>query len=134
MIKTISIYHDGSLRLKNSNESKQMASLLKKKSALESLPNFCQKDLAGDAGAGAILRLNGAGRRYLIEDGSIISKGVKVLSAVSNDINCVFLHLLENPRLCDRNAVEKVSDARGYVAFMMAVPRRNTAPQFRRCD
>jgi hypothetical protein len=33
-----------------------------------------------------------------------------VLSAVNNEINCVFLHLLENPRLCDRNAVEEASD------------------------
>jgi hypothetical protein len=46
---------------------------------------------------------------YLIEDGSSISKGVDVLSAVSNDIDSVFLHPLENPRLCDRNAVEIVS-------------------------
>jgi hypothetical protein len=52
------------------------------------------------------LRLNEAGRRYLIEDRSSISKGVKVLIAVSEEINCVFLHLLENPRLCDRSAVE----------------------------
>jgi hypothetical protein len=33
-----------------------------------------------------------------------------VLSRVENDINCVFLHLLENPRLCDRSAVEVASD------------------------
>jgi hypothetical protein len=32
------------------------------------------------------------------------------LSAVSNEINCVFLHLLENPRLCDRKALEVASD------------------------
>jgi hypothetical protein len=52
------------------------------------------------------LQLNAAGRRYLVQDGSSISKGVDVLSGVSNDINSVFLHLLENPRLCDRSAVE----------------------------
>jgi hypothetical protein len=57
---------------------------------------------------GSILRLNEAGRRYLIEDGSSISKGVEVLSRVNNDINCVFVHLLENPRLCDLIAVEMV--------------------------
>jgi hypothetical protein len=50
--------------------------------------------------------LNRAGRRYLIEDGSSISKGVDVLSAVSDEIDCVFFHLLENPGLCDRRAVE----------------------------
>jgi hypothetical protein len=57
----------------------------------------------------AILRLNRAGRRYLVNDGSSISKGVDVLSAVSDDINCLFLHLSENPRLCDRGAVERMS-------------------------
>jgi hypothetical protein len=62
-----------------------------------------------DCGEGDILsifQLNRAGRRYLVQDGSSISKGVDVLSGVSNDINSVFLHLLENPRLCDRSAVE----------------------------
>jgi hypothetical protein len=54
----------------------------------------------------AILMLNAAGRRYLIKDGSSISKGVDVLSAVSDEIECVFLHLLENPSLCDRRAAE----------------------------
>jgi hypothetical protein len=58
----------------------------------------------------AILLLNAAGRRYLIEDGSSVSKGVEVLSRVNGDINCVFLHLLENPRLCDRSTVEFASD------------------------
>jgi hypothetical protein len=54
----------------------------------------------------AILMLNAAGRRYLIKDGSSISKGVDVLSAVSDEIDCVFLHLLENPRLCDRRTAD----------------------------
>jgi hypothetical protein len=80
-----------------------MASLLKKKYALETLRGV---NRVGDAGA--ILRLNERGRQYLIEDGSSITKGVELLSAVSNDINCVLLHLLENPRLCDRRAVELV--------------------------
>jgi hypothetical protein len=52
----------------------------------------------------SILQLNRAGRRYLVQDGSSISKGVDVLSRVNDDINSVFLHLLENPRLCDRSA------------------------------
>jgi hypothetical protein len=61
---------------------------------------------ADDRTIKAILRLNRAGRRYLIEDESSISKGVDVLSAVSDDINCVFLHLLETPTLCNRRAAE----------------------------
>jgi hypothetical protein len=82
------------------NDDKQIASLLKKNYGLEIFPNIDVKDHAVDVGT--ILRLNGAGRRYLIQDGSSISKGVEVLSRVNDDINCVFLHLLENPRLCDR--------------------------------
>ncbi len=82
-----------------------MDSLLKKNYALERMPIMNE---GGDVGA--ILRLNEAGRRYLVEDGSSISKGVDVLSSVNSDLNCVFLlHLLENPRLCDRRAVEMVS-------------------------
>jgi hypothetical protein len=88
-------------------EDKQMAALLKKNYALENLPAIDPDNRLGDGGA--ILRLNEAGRRYLIEDGSSISKGVKVSSAVRSDINCVFLHLLENPTLCDRSAVEASS-------------------------
>jgi hypothetical protein len=59
-----------------------------------------------------ILRLNSVGRRYLIEDESSISKGVDVLSAVSDDINCVFLHLLENPSLCNRRVAETPTSRR----------------------
>jgi hypothetical protein len=90
------------------DEDKDLATILQKNYALESLPGIDLDQGVGDVGA--ILRLNAAGRRYLIEDGSSIPKGVEVLSDVSNDINCVFLHLLENPRLCDRSAVEVVSD------------------------
>jgi hypothetical protein len=87
-------------------EDKQVAALLKKNYALQ-----CVSACARVGDVRAILRLNKARRRYLIEDGSSISKGVRVLSAVSDDINCVFYHLLENPRLCDRSAIEMVSDS-----------------------
>jgi hypothetical protein len=110
VLKTLRLHRFLTTRL-NDNESKQMTSLLKKNYALESLPNIDLEDpAAGDVSA--ILRLNAAGRRYLVQDGCCsISKGVQVLSAVSNDVNCVFLHLLENPRLCDRNALEMVIGA-----------------------
>jgi hypothetical protein len=85
-----------------------MALLLKTNYGLESLPgiNFMNQERYLDA----ILRLNRAGRRYLIEDGSSISRGVEVLSGVMYETNCVFLHLLENPGLCDRSAIEVASD------------------------
>jgi hypothetical protein len=106
-LKTLSLFHHTERLYLTDDEDKQMVSLLKKNYALESLPDIDLEKEAGDVGAS--LRLNKAGRRYLIEDGSSISKGVEVLSRVNNDINCVFLHLLENPRLCDRSAVEIVS-------------------------
>jgi hypothetical protein len=90
------------------DEDKQIAAVLKNNYALERLSDIYLENQAGDVGT--ILRLNEAGRRYLVQDGSSISKGVEVLSRVNNDTNCVFLHLLENPRLCDRSAVEVASD------------------------
>jgi hypothetical protein len=105
-LKTLKFYGHGRLQL-TADEGKQMAGLLKKNYRLEMIPNLDLEDHAREVGT--ILRLNEAGRRYLIEDGSSISKGVEVLSRVNNDINCVFSHLLENPRLCDRSALEMVS-------------------------
>ncbi len=87
------------------DEVKNLTSVVKKNYGLEAIPGFIyyMEDIR------SIFDLNRAGRRYLVQDGSSISKGVDVLSGVSNDINSVFLHLLENPRLCDRSAVEIVS-------------------------
>jgi hypothetical protein len=84
------------------DERREFVSVLKRNYGLEEIPNFPPG--AGDIRS--ILDLNRAERRYLVLDGSSISKGVAVLSGVKDDINSVFLHLLENPRLCDRNAVE----------------------------
>jgi hypothetical protein len=80
-----------------------MAAFLQKKFTMERLPYINM-----ECTVGAILRLNGAGRRYLVQDGSSVSKGIEVLSRVSNDTNYEFMHLLENPILCDRRAVEMV--------------------------
>jgi hypothetical protein len=107
-LKTLSLYHDHhnphllTFRLTD-DEDKQMAALFKKNYTMVSLPDLEARDVH------AILRLNEAGRRYLVQDGTSISRGVKVLSRVNDDINCVFSHLLENPRLCDRRAVETVT-------------------------
>jgi hypothetical protein len=84
------------------DEVKHLMSAIKKNYGLESLPFLDSSDVRmGDLRS--ILRLNGAGRGYLLDGhGSIVSKGVGVLSAVNDDLNCVFLHLLENPSLCNR--------------------------------
>jgi hypothetical protein len=105
-LKSLFLTNPYSRRHFTDEEDKQMAAVLQKNYALEII-NL--KNEEGDVGA--ILRLNAAGRRYLVQDGSSISKGVKLLSAVSNEINCVFMHLLENPRLCDRSAVEETANA-----------------------
>jgi hypothetical protein len=86
------------------DEVNQLVSVLMKNYGLERV----EPDIpcADDGTVKAILRLNRAGRRYLIKDGSSISKGVDVLSAVSDEIDCVFLHLLENPSLCDRRSAD----------------------------
>jgi hypothetical protein len=56
----------------------------------------------------SIPRLNKAGRRYLIDDPASTGKGVQVLCNVMEDesytdgqvLDCLFLHLRENPLLC----------------------------------
>jgi hypothetical protein len=97
-----------SLRLHHSNaedETKDLIAVLKKNYGLEEIPGLNH----GKGDIRSIFDLNRAGRRCLVQDGSSISKGVDVLSRLNDDINSVFLHLLENPRLCDRKAVERAS-------------------------
>jgi hypothetical protein len=104
-LKPLLLQNYGRIRRRTSNfEDKQIAVLLKKNYSLERLQGKNQR-----RDVGCILRLNAAERRYLVQDGSSISKGVEVLSRVSDEMNCVFLHLLENPRLCDRSAVEETA-------------------------
>jgi hypothetical protein len=88
-----------------------LTSSIKMNYGLEALPDIDPDDRTKYLDA--ILRLNRAGRRYLAKDGSSISKGVEEMSAVSDDLNCVFLHLSENPRLCDRSAIETTTTNRG---------------------
>jgi hypothetical protein len=90
----------------------QLVPILMKNDGLEHLVPAISCIHTDDRTVKGILRLNSAGHRYLIEDGSSISKGVDVLSAVSDDINCVFLHLLENLDLCNRRAAEMTTGRR----------------------
>jgi hypothetical protein len=81
-------------------EMNQVVSLVKKNYSLAVLEEgLCAHDTTGEVGT--VLRLNQAGRRYLIEDAASIAKGVEVLIDVRNDLDCLFYHLLENPTLCD---------------------------------
>ena len=49
----------------------------------------------------AYLRLNRAGRNYLADDASNKRTGSNILGAVTDDLDCVFFHLRENPLVCD---------------------------------
>ena len=49
-----------------------------------------------------IMRMNEAGRRYILTEPTNKPKGINVLSSVQSDLNCLFLHLLENSFLCFR--------------------------------
>jgi hypothetical protein len=99
-LKTLCISY-GTKKLTD-DEAKHLTSIVKKNYRLESLPELDSSD-DRTKDLRSILRLNEAGRGYLPDGhGSVISKGLGVLSAVSDDVNCVFLHLLENPSLCNR--------------------------------
>jgi hypothetical protein len=81
-------------------EMNQVALLVRKNYSLEVLDeSLSAHDKTGELGT--LLRLNQAGRRYLIKDAASIAKGVEVLIGVSDDLGCLFYHLLENPTLCD---------------------------------
>jgi hypothetical protein len=81
-------------------DTNQVVSLVKKNYSLAVLDEGVSAlDKTGDLGT--LLRLNQAGRRYLIKDAASIAKGVEVLIDVRNDLSCLFYHLLENPTLCD---------------------------------
>jgi hypothetical protein len=100
-LKTLRLLRYASRNLTD-DEAKHLTSVVKKNYGLESLADLDSlDDRTGDLRS--ILRLNRAGRGYLVDgQGSIVSRGVNVLIAVSDDLNCVFLHLLENPSLCYR--------------------------------
>jgi hypothetical protein len=90
----------------DSDQVKELLSLVRKNYGLESLDDGIP-DPTGEVGC--ILRLNKAGRRYILRDPSSIPDSIGVFARVSNDVNCVLVHMLENPRLCDQRTVEIVS-------------------------
>jgi hypothetical protein len=81
-------------------EMNQVVSLVKKNYSLAVLDEGASaQDKTGELCI--LLRLNRAGRRYLIKDAASIAKCVEVLIGVSDDLGCLFYHLSENPTLCD---------------------------------
>jgi hypothetical protein len=98
--KLDSVNESGEIKMVSDGEMEHFISLVKKNYGLESLDEgFYAHDTTGELRT--ILRLNQAGRRYLIEHAGSIASGVEVLITVSDDLDCLFYHLLENPFLCD---------------------------------
>lgn len=60
----------------------------------------CFEGGLNDPAVEMICILNAAGRRYLTNDPSSPTSGVRVLSAVADNLDAIFFHLLENPSLC----------------------------------
>jgi hypothetical protein len=71
-------------------ETNQVVSLVKK-----NYLSVSPRDTMGEVGTQ--LKLNQAGRRYLIEDKASIVKGVEVLIGVSDDLGCLFYHSFYTP-------------------------------------
>jgi hypothetical protein len=98
-MKTLRL-HPKSDAIRDDGKIKHLISLVKKIYGLESLDEgLVVRDPAGELDT--VLRLNRAGRRYLIQPAGSIANGVEVLVAVRDDLGCLFYHLLENPLLCD---------------------------------
>lgn len=47
-----------------------------------------------------LLQMNAAGRRYMLTDPFNKECGVTVLLAVAQNLDCLFMHIVENPNLC----------------------------------
>jgi hypothetical protein len=92
------------LRLENDGEkccevAAELVSAVQKNYGLESLGGGIESWVPV---VKTILRLNSAGRRYLVQDVACAAKGCTVLSTVTDDLDCLYFHLLENPSLCER--------------------------------
>jgi hypothetical protein len=90
----------------DSDEVKELLSLIGKTYGLESLDDGLPDPTGEEA---YILCLNKAGRRYIVRDPSSIPSSIGVFTGVSDDVNCVLVHMSENPRLCNRRAMETVN-------------------------
>jgi hypothetical protein len=98
-------------------EMNQVVSLVRKNYSLAVLDEgVSAHDKTGELGT--LLRLNQVGRRYLIEDAASIAKGVEVLIGVSDDLGCLFYHLLENPTLCDIEHLHNAKSETGNCAHL----------------
>ena len=57
----------------------------------------------------SIAKMNKVGRKYITHDPGCKEKGVTVLDSMTNNLDALFLHLEENPLLCQRQEAERRS-------------------------
>jgi hypothetical protein len=84
-----------------------MAEPLGKNYGFEHLLEFCRKNLVDNVSA--VLRLNEAGTSVSGSRRILNLERRRNADQVNEDVGWVFLHLLEDPRLCDRSPVVKFS-------------------------
>jgi len=76
------------------------------------LPIMSRLNLVGEKGSNpfrAITDLNKAGRKYLREDASSKENCIEVLGKVRNDLDCLYIHIRENPVLFTGNGNSRAS-------------------------
>jgi hypothetical protein len=98
-LKTLTFRLNSPVHGVNEGSSDSLFAAAAKIYGLEDLQVHCDTEIK--TRLDIILRLNRAGRRYLVEKNER-SLGVEVLTRVSDDLDCIFTHLLENPAVfCD---------------------------------
>lgn len=55
-----------------------------------------------ETGISTVLKMNQMGRNYLLNDKASKELGVALLSKLADHLDCVTMHILENPTLCER--------------------------------
>ena len=77
--------------------------------------------------------MNNAGRQYVIERPESKVDAIRVAQAVSTNISCLFLHLLENPAICKKSPLDanivKLESARTRASVCDIVTAKDLGPQ-----
>jgi hypothetical protein len=69
----------------------------------DELQEVLKKDETYHSLIAGLVRMNKSGRSRALKDPSNKLAGVSVLNSISDNVDCLFLHLRENPSLCNRH-------------------------------
>lgn len=70
------------------------------------------------------MKLNHAGRRHIKDTPGNVDDSIKILGQVSDDLDCVFLHLLECPFLCEKVRPHEKSTMERLAELRFLLPPR----------